>query len=281
MIGVGAKAQQAERTAQYVVNPYAINDAYLGIDGQAQFFGSYRKQWANITGSPSNASLHVELPITAQFSVGAKLKNNTTGPISETSIGFTGSYEVLFGRRQQQGIRMGMTLGLGNSSVNSTKLDDPNDPAVNNLSPNILFAAASLGMVYRYGEQLELGVSLPRILQSDRLSEEGNTYEIDPFAKVTVNANYTFYIDRRIDFISHVVLYHDAVLGEQLEFLGVFDYEEKLNLGAGYRTDFGVTALFGFDISTIFSLNYAYSAGVTNRFNRTGGSHEIILRVRI
>ena len=53
-------AQESATFTQFYMNPYRINPAYAGIDGQGAMFLTYRKQWAGIEGAPTimNFSYH-------------------------------------------------------------------------------------------------------------------------------------------------------------------------------------------------------------------------------
>ena len=274
-------AQNFERTSQYIINRYAINDSYLGQDSATQLTGALNKQWLDINGSPLQASVYFELPVNEQFATGIKLKNRSNGPLNETLLGVSGSYELRLDRRYDHKIRMGMSIGVGNINFNGNKLDDPSDPVVESISNNKFFMFASLGISYIYNHKWEFGVSLPNISNRQILTEATNSVVINPFDTLILNSNYLFRLNRHFNFIPHFLFYHDASIKNQMEFLGVFEYKKQFNLGAGYRTDFGLTALVGFEINRIININYAYSTGLSDQFKRTNGSHELFFKIRI
>ncbi len=58
-----SKAQQPAQFSLFMLNKYAYNNAYNGLDESLSITGVFRKQWLGFTGTPLNINFNAHLPV--------------------------------------------------------------------------------------------------------------------------------------------------------------------------------------------------------------------------
>ena len=58
-----SQAQQLPTFSQYMLNPYIINPAAAGMQGDTRFFLHYRNQWMGFANSPKTFAITFETPL--------------------------------------------------------------------------------------------------------------------------------------------------------------------------------------------------------------------------
>lgn len=266
---------------QFVVNPYAYNPAWAGKSDFMQFNASFKKQWWGVEGSPSVSTLFFELPLNDRLTLGGNLVNITEGPLNNLTTHFTGSYRLPLGYEDDHYLSFGMSWGIRFNSLNTAKIDDPDDPAVVQINQSNFSLDGSFGFAYK-NQGLELGISTPRMAEANSFNQEGfNSVEMRPWYRFIGSAAYRFEIGISDFAVTPTILYHyDQDFNDQIEGLVKVDYMNQYWAGGGYRQDYGIQAFAGMDINETFSFGYFHNFGNTN-VAIPNNTSELMLTIRI
>jgi type IX secretion system PorP/SprF family membrane protein len=170
------------------------------------------------------------------------------------------------------GLKAGLTfhdVGLA-----TLELQDPNDPFfsqnINNTYPNIGAGA------FMYGEKFYIGLSVPNMLKSVHLDENGLKYGSET-NHYFATAGYVFQLSENVKLKPSVMVKSafDAPLSYDANLNALF--YDRFELGASYRLDDSFSGLVGFQITPNIRVGYAYDH-VTSDLKAVGPvSHEVIL----
>ena len=167
-------AQQDPQYTQYMYNMNVVNPAYAGSKESLSVTALYRNQWTGFKDAPVTFTFSAHSPISDKVGLGLSAIKDELGPVSETNVFADFSYTLQIGASTNLalGLKAGVTfhdIGLVDLS-----LQDPNDPFfsqnINNTYPNIGAGA------FLYGDKFYLGLSVPNLLKSVHLDENGIKY---------------------------------------------------------------------------------------------------------
>ena len=166
-------AQQLPQFTQYMYNTISINPAYAGSREALSVVGLHRSQWVGFKGGPITQTLSIHSPLrNDRIGLGLSFIEDDLGPQNFSYLYADFSYAIPTGDTGK--LAFGVKGGFTQFSFDSDfRLDDSNinDPLIygtqDRWSPNI-----GAG-VYWSTNRLYLGLSAPRILNTDMNKEEG------------------------------------------------------------------------------------------------------------
>jgi type IX secretion system PorP/SprF family membrane protein len=269
-----ASAQQDPQYTQYMYNMNVVNPAYAGSKESLSITALYRNQWAGFDDAPVTFTFSAHSPISEKIGLGLSAIKDELGPVSETNVFADFSYTIDVGpsTKLALGIKAGFTfhdVGLVDLS-----LQDPGDPFfsqdINNTYPNIGAGA------FLYGDKFYIGLSVPNLLTSVHLDENGIKYgsETNHFFGT---AGYVFQVSDNLKLKPSVMVKtaFDSPISYDANINALFF--EKFELGASYRLDDSFSGLVGFQVNPNIRIGYAYDH-ITSEINAVAGaSHEVIL----
>lgn len=282
-------AQQDAQYTQYMFNTMSVNPAYAGSRGQLSIAALYRSQWVGLDGAPKSQTLNLHSPIrNSQLGYGISIVNDEIGDgvVQETYFDAVISYtvDVSLEGKLSFGLKAGGNLlnldfqGLRNFDVEPVSADN----IENRFSPNV-----GVG-IYYHTNAFYAGLSAPNLLQTDHFdNNQTDANAVQFLSKERIN----FYLITGYVFdISSSTKFKPALLTKvvggaplQLDFSGSFLFNDKFSIGAAYRWDAAVSAMFGFQISEQLMLGLAYDRETTDlggtQFN--DGSFEVFLRFEL
>lgn len=285
-----ANAQQDAMYTHYMYNTLAVNPAYAGTRDALTITALGRKQWVGFTGAPTSITGTAHTPIGEKVGLGISFVNDQIGPLKNNQIYLDFAYHLKLNSKSKLslGLKGGVNLWSANLSTLKTGNDLQSDPSQmnynvsNSLTPNI-----GAG-IYYYRERFYMGVSAPKLLQN----KVGTTDTKDAAGNVTGNSNlltekYHFFtiLGTVFNLNSNVKLKPTALVKItpsapiEGDVTATFILQDKINLGAMYRTGDAAGILVGLNLSPQFYVGYSYDWSFTNKtgqYNR--GSHEIMLR---
>ncbi|HSR39228.1 MAG TPA: type IX secretion system membrane protein PorP/SprF [Phnomibacter sp.] len=304
-----ALAQQRPHYTQYILNNYIINPAVAGIENYTDIKISHRHQWVGLQDEPvtTYATIHGSIgkddtksnPTTflpegenprgrayweeytsakPHHGWGVSIINDRTGPLSRFSAYGTYAYHLGIGPRTS--ISGGISLGVINNSLNTSKLifDNPVDPAVaasgtlNTLRPDI-----NAG-IWLYSANFFAGISAQQIIdQGLEFSDNTLTTGNKTYPHLFGTFGYKFYAGQTFSIIPSVVFRYVEPLPFGVDFNVKAQYLDRFWFGAGYRVEDGVSAMVGVNVSNIFNVGYAFDYTTSRLQNFTKGTHEIVL----
>ncbi|SIS49363.1 type IX secretion system membrane protein, PorP/SprF family [Zobellia uliginosa] len=279
---VSVYGQQDAQYTQYMYNTISVNPAYAGSRGVFSIAALHRSQWVGLDGAPTTQTLNFHTPVSNKVGLGLSVVNDEigNGTNQDTYVDAAFSYTV---KTSDEGkLSFGLKAGGHLLSVDFSKLRnygaESNLPNIDNkFSPNI-----GAG-VYYHTDHFYAGLSVPNFLQTEHF-DNSNTDSSSFLAEERMNlyfiTGYVFDVNQRWKFKPAALV--KAVKGAplQIDLSANFLFNDKFSLGAAYRWDAALSALFGFQLSDQFMVGVAYDREVTDlgatRFN--DGSFEIFLR---
>jgi type IX secretion system PorP/SprF family membrane protein len=274
---VDFKAQQQTQYSQYMYSMFSINPAYAGNKNNTQLLLTERKQWTGIEGAPHSQSLIFHAPIKNQkMGYGLNVFNETIG--AHGNFGVFGSYS--YGITSPEGaIRFGVRAGLYSLKVNSNNITyrEGNDPGrITNIQSNIIpsFDAG----IHFYKKNMVGGIVLSNLTESKIKFESDNIIRTNLERHFFAYAGYLFSLTDKWMFQPSTMIKYITNSPINIDFNTNFIYNDKIGVGASYRTSRSIVIMTQFFIAKNFRVGYAfdYTFKLTNNAN-IGGTHEIFV----
>lgn len=272
-------AQQSPVMSHYMFNGLLINPAYAGSKDYVSTTLLYRKQWAGLEGAPNTQAVSIHGPVKSKkLGLGLFLLNDRIGVTGQTDLYGSIAYHLpLSGAKLSFGLQIGMSSYR--SDIVNLKIWDPVDKVFNynvyhNTLPNVGF-----GMYY-YRPLFYMGFSVPGMIS------------YDPEEKFSVKKDTILYrFDRRYYFTTGYVIETERDLKIKPSILLKYEknshlqYDINLNvllydifwIGASYRSNDAIVALFEYQVNRKFRIGYSYDYTLSKLRTYESGSHEIML----
>jgi type IX secretion system PorP/SprF family membrane protein len=269
MQGIG---QQQSLHTMFMFNKLLVNPAYAGYHEHPCATAHVREQWMGFTGAPKTQSLSFHAPLSAQrIGVGFNVQRRSIGVSSATTIDGIYAYRVPAGAG---------TLSLGvQASARFMEVDytDPNvktiqnidiDPGVESVSDNKFIANVGAG-IYYHTSSFYVGLSAPRLMNSDIDFELNNLFIAREQAHYYLMTGVALKLDHRMSFVPQIMVRYTEAAPVDID----------LNLGIRWWEDYSVGVTFrkgGVDNQLLESIDLIASARVL-RGLRIGAAYDITL----
>jgi type IX secretion system PorP/SprF family membrane protein len=272
-------AQQDPQYTQYMYNMNVVNPAYAGSRGTLSLGLLGRTQWTSIDGAPKTMTFDAHAPLGKKVGMGLSIIADELGPAKEQNIFVDFSYTINTSEKGKLafGLKGGVTLlnvNLLDVTLPQTSTgDDPLfDENINEAFPN--FGAGT----YYYTDKFYLGFSVPNILRSTHLDKQNINTKAAEEIHYFLTSGYVFDLSSTLKFKPSVMLKGVTGAPISIDVNANFLLYDRFELGASYRIDDSISALFNFGVTPDFRIGYAYDYTISNFSNSvTGGSHEIML----
>ncbi|MBD2766275.1 type IX secretion system membrane protein PorP/SprF [Hymenobacter sp. BT664] len=296
LAGLTAQAQQQAQYSQYMNNNYILNPGVAGTEDYIDLKFSYRTQWTGLEGAPRTyyASINSSLgkwrsqpkrtmhdrqrPFHA---LGGIVYNDVTGPTSRTGV--YGSYACNLALVRSIRIALGLSVGMQQFSVDGQQLRfyDVNNRAAS-ASSRALDGTAG---VWLYSPDFYVGLSGTQLLgntldfsyaQTGVSTGGSNSLRRHYFAtagvRVPVSADWSL--------VPSVLIKAVAPAPVSVDLNAKLKYQDLLWGGLSWRATDSYVALVGVTYEQ-YALSYSYDAGLSELAAYHGGSHEILLGLRL
>ncbi|RIA09592.1 type IX secretion system PorP/SprF family membrane protein [Flavobacteriaceae bacterium MAR_2010_72] len=269
-------AQQLPQFTQYMFNTVSINPAYAGSRETLSIVGLHRSQWVGLEGAPTTQTLSMHTPLRNEnIGLGLTFINDELGYQNFSYLYGDFSYTIQTGANTK--LAFGLKAGFTSYSLDPEfQQSQSNDPVIygyqDRWKPNI-----GAG-VYWHSERWYLGLSSPRILNTDYVGDDD--FEALERQSYYLTGGYVFDLGENVKFKPAALL--KATNGAPLSFdvTANFLFNEVFWIGAGYRIDERAGALGGiadFQISKQLRIGYAYEYPFSDLRPYTSGTHEVLL----
>ena len=181
----------------FYISPYLYNPAEAATE-YTTVFANHRQQWTSIEGAPMLSTLFfTTLLDDSRAGIGAKLSSYSRGLLTTTDISLSYAYGIQLNEKSM--LFFGLSGGVISSSIDLTKVSDPNDPAIANYLANNIQPTANFGMLFRSQSGLNLGVSLPQLF-APGFNSVGHfaEFNVNPLDNIMVSAYYKKKLDSKI-----------------------------------------------------------------------------------
>jgi len=275
-------AQQDAQYTQYMYNTISVNPAYAGSRGMFSIAALHRSQWVGLDGAPTTQTLNFHTPVSEHVGLGLSVVNDEIGNGTNQDTYIDAAFSYTVKTSEEVKLSFGLKAGGHLFNVNFTKLRnygaESNLPNIDNkFSPN--FGAG----IYYHTDRFYTGLSVPNFLQTEHFdSSDSNSSSLIAQERMNLYliTGYVFDLNPNVKFKPAALV--KAVKGAplQVDLSANFLFNDKFSLGAAYRWDAAISALFGFQMTDQLMLGLAYDKETTDlgatRFN--DGSFEIMLR---
>ena len=295
---LGLEAQQTPVISQYMMNKYLVNPALAGVKGYTNVSFTARQQYNLFKNSPRTFVLSGETRLLEDSWIRRKRKvekkiknasrnmnvglggyffNDRNGIINRTGLQFTYAYHINFENQYQ------LSFGLSFSGY-QFKLDasnahyDRDDPLLMNNKTTFFVPDANAG-IYISGKGLYAGLSAAHLFGSSLQLGQNKIENYKTLRHFYLIGGYRW-------LVSHAVILEPSILARATVDAFVMDaslrlfYQTDYWIGASYRANQTLAFMAGFMVEGIY-LGYAYDASMGAIQNYSGGSHELMVGVRL
>lgn len=289
------RAQNYSLYNSFYINPYLYNPAEASSNA-AYVFANYRKQWLNVEGAPTTATLNYNTQIDhTRSGVGVKASSYSRGLLNTSEALLTYSYGVPFS--QNNVLYFGISGGASSNTVDVNKSSDPNDPALATY-PTGMRPSANFGMRWASSSGVSLGAALPQLFGDVYPTNQPSKSGLTPFGNMLFTFSYRREVKKVVN-RSHRISQHklqssthyaplelyavykySALLGNQYDVVGKYNLSDNVWMGIGYRQNYGVIPSFGFALDQ-FIFCYSYEPGIQPEKGFSTGSHEVQIGWRL
>ena len=272
-------AQKDIVMSQYVHNRYALNTAFAGNAEVLSLYGTYRKKWMDINGSPSSTLFSMHSPLkNEQIALGFDVYNQHYGVNAQT--GFTFSYTYRIKTAHKKTLAFSLNGGGGFYRADWTKVNTPEtgitDPVYStnesNFAPIVGFGSAW------YSSRFFTGFSILNLFHYNAYAEGGtNSFSLDK-ANYILTGGYLFNVAYKWHIQPSFMGRYNPKLHSSLDINATVIYNNMLWIGAAYRSTKDVMAMVGCRVNQQLRFSYSldYTMGEISSFN--SGTHEIAIR---
>lgn len=296
--GITGISQQIPVYNHFVVNPYLFNPAEVATDNFMSLQFNHRQQWTGIEGAPVVSTLTFQLPFDYKGTrLGMTVRSFKRGLITTQDVLFTYSYRIFL--TKQSTLHFGMSGGLTTNGINLAEIDDPDDPILADYLNNNMQPAGNVGLLLKSGSGLNFGVSLPKMFQSSfNFNDNFQNTTFSPFDEVMFMGYFKKRMGqqlvtkkvkgslRRVNLEGsyaplqvYMIYRYSQIIDERIEAFVKVDLGQHMYIGGGYRLNYGMTGMLGFNIGN-FSLGYAYEPASQQVSGFVQGTHELNVSLR-
>ena len=283
-------AQQATQYSMYMLNQSQFNPAFAGMSGALEFNGVFRRQWAGLTGSPSQQVLTAHMPLYFLSSgVGLVFENDLIGARQYSKMNLQWSYQLPMGSAT---LSLGASAGLTQLIWDGSKLRTPGgtyDGSIFSHEDDILPTSRIGGLAPNFGvgvfyktEQLELSLSANNISESSIVLDEAQLY---------LPRHLFFYASYKYDLTGMITLQPSVMVKSELvnyqtDVSARFIYDDQFFFGGGFRgfnpNSFDAIGIMGgWQVNQRLQIAYNYDISISEISDVNDGSHEILLKYRV
>jgi type IX secretion system PorP/SprF family membrane protein len=294
-----APAQQQPLISQYTVNKFLVNPALAGATGYTDLNLTARQMYTGFENAPrsiffsANTRLLEDIHILKRqkveknttrasrvknIGIGGVLFNDRNGIISRTGMQLTYGYHINFDSKYQLSFGLSFTGYQFRIDDENVLILDPGDPLLASNKKHFFVPDANAG-IYFTGRGFYSGLSITELLGSS-IKLGANKFEnyqtLRHFYLIT---GYKFAASQQV-YLEPSFLARVTVNRVQIDLSTKIFYQKNYWLGITWRTNNTLAAMAGFSYQE-FYMGYAYDASMGAIQTYGGGSHEIMLGLRI
>ncbi len=262
-----AKSQIIPKYNLYTQNPFLLNPAATGVNGNLRAFVGHKDQWSGVKNAPQNSYASIDGMITNAMGLGVLMQKQKMGIFDFSNISLNYAYRIGFS--SDHALAFGLNVNFIQNKISTDGLysEELSDPALysNNFDETLVSNAA--GIQYRY-KDLSVELSSPLLY---------NYQDGEAFQTSFLFVGYDFYFNDNIYRLqpSSLVRYTKAS-PVQADFNILFDWNRTVWGQVSYRTNNEVMFAAGIFIKYI-GIGYAYEMNMDPLSNISSGSHEIMV----
>lgn len=274
-----AFGQQDPMYTQYMFNTQTINPAYAGSWGSFGFLVLSRMQWVGIDNAPLTNTFSFQAPTkNLKFGYGINLIQDRVG--HENRLGLFADYSYAIDFDNNRFLRFGLKAGFTNYSNNLNAYtlypNDSNDPLYIGYKHSLFMPNFGVGLHYD-SERFYIGVSSPKLLNNKIENSDVNYSGYAEFRHFFLSSGFVFNVYDNIKFKPTFLAKLTSGAPVEFDFSANFLFNEKMWLGAMYRTGDAVGAIAQWIFDNGLRVGYAYDFSISQLRGMHFNTHEIML----
>lgn len=282
-ISLLGNAQQIGMYSHFYFKPMAYNPAFTGFDEGVNAMIISRNQWTGFKGAPQLNLFSLDGNINNKAGLGLQLISDRKGLTNR--IGGNASYSYWLKLNDETRLSFGVAIGVTNQTTDFSRaaVENSTDPTLF-LTPEqttTLDANAGLALTWK---ALNVGVAVPQLL-GNKMKYNDN---VDVRSFYTQARHYMGSVKYKIPVwqekaVSVTPLALVRYLpGAPLQYDGTvnIDWQDKIWVGATYKSDYAVALNAGVCIQKALFVGYSYDFVTGSIGKYAGMSHEIMISFR-
>jgi type IX secretion system PorP/SprF family membrane protein len=299
VMSISIQAQQTPVISQYMMNKFLVNPALAGVKGYTNINFTARQQYSQLQNAPRTFILSGETRLledswirrkqkveknaknasrNRNVGIGGYVFNDRNGIVNRTGMQFSYAYHINFQNQYQLSFGLSVSAYQFKLDVDNALKYSLDDPVLNNNKMTFFIPDASAG-IYVSGKGLYAGLSAAQLFGSSIKLGENHFKDYKTL-------RHLYFIGGYRVLVSHAVILEPSVLARATVDAFVMDaslrlfYQNDYWIGASYRTNQTLAFMAGFMVDNIY-LGYAYDATMGALQQYSGGSHELMVGIRI
>ncbi len=275
-------AQQSTRLSQYMFNPMIIHPAAAGNTGNTNITCGIRSLWNGVPGAPQTQYLTADLANKRKkIGVGLELQNDQAALFGQKKAALNLSYRWRTGNNSW--FAVGANAGVKQHVFDGTKatFQTANDAAINTVYASDVKPVFGTG-IYFFSKNQTFGLTVDNAIQYKiDYTSVSRQMKGQSTARLNLTGSQNFRLGSAIVYKQFVSLKYEYLNPVQVDITPMFEYQEKIALGFGYRHKESVSFIFQDQLSPNLKIGYAYDYQ-TNLLNSvSNGSHEFFITFSI
>ena len=276
VLSIWSIAQQQTQSSFNYINPYFINKSFAGLDTCTQIFFQHKNQYVGVTNSPLNTSLQAHTSLPKNFGIGLSINNWSAGLLNE----FDASVAVAHHFKIQPDLIISPSVNFGFSrytlsAEDAIVFDNDNYLNENQVSSNRFYG--DLGLLATY-QNIQAGLSFQRAFASDpefEVNDVSPSLAVESYLKA--HTSYTYHYNSSLIFTPTLVYRTIPGNGDMLDLIASANYENKIGVAIGYRTNSGLLASATYNLKDQFTIGYGFDVNSEQVAFIGQGSHELLV----
>ena len=280
-------AQQDAQYTQWMFNKLSLNPAYAVHGDDACFSALHRSQWVGLEGAPTSQSFNGRIPFKGRnVGIGLSVNHDVVGPTNSWTVSGIYAYRFNFGNGRNLSLGLQATARSYRVNFTETTTITPGDGHLPTTDQTRTIPNFGAG-IYYYTPKFFIGLSAPRILESDLsffddglnnsdFSREevhnyfmtGAVFELNQALKLKPSLLVKYVKDAPIDIDLHTsIIFYDKFWTGATYRIGGFDGSigESIDL------------VFQFQINNQIRIGFAYDHTLTKVKTTNDGTFELVL----
>ena len=299
VLPISLQAQQTPVISQYMMNKFLVNPALAGVKGYTNISFTARQQYSMLENAPQTFILSGETRLledswirrkrkvekkaknasrNKNIGIGGYIFNDRNGITNRTGAQFTYAYHINFDNQYQLSFGLSVSGYQYKLDIHGIPIYNPDDPLLRNNKTTFFVPDANVG-IYISGKGLYTGLSAAQLFGSSLKLGQNKFENYKTLRQFYLIAGYKW-------LVSHAVILEPSFLARATVDAYVLDaslrlfYQTNYWIGASYRTNQTLAFMAGFMVDGIY-LGYAYDATMGALQNYSGGSHELMVGIRL
>ena len=269
-------AQPEISMSQYMHNRYTINKAFAGAHGALSLYGSFRKKWAGINGSPSGQFFSANTPLKNEtIALGLSLFNQQYAVSQHTGFSLSYTYRIKTDGHTWLGLALSGGGNFNSAKWNDVFVIDENDESFN-YNENSFNPIIGFG-ISMYSDKFFAGISIPSFFVQSEYADSLN-FDMGKINYIAT-AGYVFRADEKWTIQPSFMAQYDGLMqGIYVDLNATVIYNNLLWAGISYRTTNDIVGLIGYQVTPQLRFAYSYNYSLGNIGPYNNGTHEVSIQ---